>query len=203
MTQRLGARNWGICCYPPASRNHQARSAFSGRRRADTPAIAARGTGSTSGCGTKPTCRDVRLDSAFRGKPDLTIATADFRFRPEADFVFDSRDVRLLVSPDRGSVARLDLQTRGYFVTQFTPFISEFGYKGAALSDEMAPSTALTQGTLGDECTRQHHPLHHHDGDRRVRRTSGGDFPQCSERDQPSLARRRNDSSLLRTAFRT
>jgi len=89
---------------------------------------------------------------------------------PEADFVFDSRDVRLLVSPDRGSAARLGLQTRGHFVTQFT-FISEFGNKGAALSDEMGPSTALTQGTLGDECTRQHHPLHHHDGDRRVRRT--------------------------------
>ena len=29
--------------------------------------------------GTKPTCRDVRVESAFGGKPDLTIATADFR----------------------------------------------------------------------------------------------------------------------------
>ena len=55
---------------------------------------------------------------------------------PEADFVFDSRDVRLLGSPGRGSAARLGLQMRGHFVTQFTPFISEFGYQGAALSGE-------------------------------------------------------------------
>jgi hypothetical protein len=32
-----------------------------------------------SGCGTFRTCRDVRVESAFGGKPDLTIATADFR----------------------------------------------------------------------------------------------------------------------------
>jgi len=48
---------------------------------------------------------------------------------PEADFVFDSRDVRLLVSPDKDSAARLGLQTRGHFVTQFTQFIGEYGYK--------------------------------------------------------------------------
>jgi len=30
--------------------------------------------------GTERTCRDVRVESAFGGKPDLTIATADFRF---------------------------------------------------------------------------------------------------------------------------
>jgi hypothetical protein len=29
--------------------------------------------------GTERTCRDVRLECAFGGKPDLTIATADFR----------------------------------------------------------------------------------------------------------------------------
>jgi hypothetical protein len=43
--------------------------------------------------------------------------------------VFDSRDVRLLVSPDKDSAARLGLQTRGHFVTQFTQFIGEYGYK--------------------------------------------------------------------------
>jgi transposase len=32
--------------------------------------------------GTFETCRDVRVESAFRGKPDLTIAVADFRFGP-------------------------------------------------------------------------------------------------------------------------
>ena len=34
-------------------------------------------------------------------------------------------------------------------MTQFTPFIGEFGYKSEALSGEMGPSTALTQGTVG------------------------------------------------------
>jgi hypothetical protein len=29
--------------------------------------------------GTEQTCRDVRVESAYGGKPDLTIATADFR----------------------------------------------------------------------------------------------------------------------------
>jgi hypothetical protein len=28
--------------------------------------------------GTFQTCRDVRVESAFKGKPDLTIAAADF-----------------------------------------------------------------------------------------------------------------------------
>jgi hypothetical protein len=37
----------------------------------------------------------------------------------------------------------------------------------------------------------------------RACRTNGGDFPQCSERDRPSLVCRRKGSSLLRTAFRT
>jgi hypothetical protein len=32
-----------------------------------------------SAYGTFRTCRDVRVESAFEGKPDLTIATADFR----------------------------------------------------------------------------------------------------------------------------
>jgi len=34
--------------------------------------------------GTERTCRDVRVKSAFGGKPDLTIATADFRVDPSA-----------------------------------------------------------------------------------------------------------------------
>jgi len=34
----------------------------------------------TSPVGTFRTCRDIRVESAFGGKPDLTIATADFRF---------------------------------------------------------------------------------------------------------------------------
>ena len=33
----------------------------------------------TSPVGTFRTCRDIRVESAFGGKPDLTIATADFR----------------------------------------------------------------------------------------------------------------------------
>jgi len=33
----------------------------------------------TSADGTERTCRDVRAESASGGKPDLTIATADFR----------------------------------------------------------------------------------------------------------------------------
>jgi hypothetical protein len=33
----------------------------------------------TSASGTSRTWRDVRVESAFRGKTDLTIATADFR----------------------------------------------------------------------------------------------------------------------------
>jgi len=33
----------------------------------------------TSDFGTERTCRDVRVESASGGKPDLTIATADFR----------------------------------------------------------------------------------------------------------------------------
>jgi hypothetical protein len=32
-----------------------------------------------SAVGTFRTCRDVRVESAFGGKPDFTIATADFR----------------------------------------------------------------------------------------------------------------------------
>src|ERR1700761_2922099 len=37
----------------------------------------------------------------------------------------------------------------GRCVTRFTPFVSEIGYKGVALSGEMCPGTALTQGTVG------------------------------------------------------
>ena len=35
--------------------------------------------GVMSAVGTFETFRDVRVESAFEGKPDLTIATADFR----------------------------------------------------------------------------------------------------------------------------
>ena len=31
------------------------------------------------GCGTERTCRNLRVESAFGGKSDLTIAIADFR----------------------------------------------------------------------------------------------------------------------------
>ena len=67
------------------------------------------------------------LPSAYEVKPEATRWQS--KRRSEADFVFDSRDVRLLGSPGRGSASRLGTQMRGHFVTHFTPFISELGYK--------------------------------------------------------------------------
>src|ERR1700682_3511329 len=70
----IGRRGW-------SSERHILRAAFllaapaSGLERAEMN----RWPWRTSGYGTFRTCRDVRVESAFRGKPDLTIATADFR----------------------------------------------------------------------------------------------------------------------------
>jgi hypothetical protein len=46
-------------------------------------------------------------------------------------------------------LTRGGLQREAHFVTRFTPFISEFGYKRRGPFDARGPSTALTQGTVG------------------------------------------------------